>query len=186
MELVSLKTWLLDDANASLEEVKTSEGKFLGTRIIQDGCTYIARNWELTKEVKDILECTGMNLKPTEEKMYDLTELTYDKNVNWFDVFVVDYEECLYIREMLSYGEKLSKDARVKLSTIHAAKGGEAENVLLILDNTKTIRESAEKNEDKADEENRVWYVGVTRTKQNLYIMSARKEDRGYDIESLG
>ena len=43
-----------------------------------------------------------------------------------------------------------------------------------------------EKNEDKADEENRVWYVGVTRTKQNLYIMSARKEDRGYDIESLG
>ena len=137
-------------------------------------------------EVKDILECTGMNLKPTEEKMYDLTELTYDKSVNWFDVFVVDYEECLYIREMLSYGEKLSKDARVKLSTIHAAKGGEAENVLLILDNTKTIRESAEKNEDKADEENRVWYVGVTRTKQNLYIMSARKEDRGYDIESLG
>ena len=87
---------------------------------------------------------------------------------------------------MLSYGEKLSKDARVKLSTIHAAKGGEAENVLLILDNTKTIRESAEKNEDKADEENRVWYVGVTRTKQNLYIMAAKKEDRGYDIESLG
>ena len=137
-------------------------------------------------EVKDVIECTGSNLKPTEEKMYDLADLTYDKTVNWFDVFVVDYEECLYIREMLSYGEKLSKNARVKLSTIHAAKGGEADNVLLILDNTKTIRESSEKNEDKADEENRVWYVGVTRTKQNLYIMSARKEDRGYDIESLG
>ena len=56
MELVSLKTWLLDDAKASLEEVKTSEGEFLGTRIIQEGCTYIARNWELTEEVKDILE----------------------------------------------------------------------------------------------------------------------------------
>ena len=83
-------------------------------------------------------------------------------------------------------GEKLSKDARVKLSTIHAAKGGEADNVLLILDNTKTIRESSEKNEDKADEENRVWYVGVTRTKQNLYIMSAKKGGQGYDIESLG
>ena len=137
-------------------------------------------------EVKDVIECTGSNLKPTEEKMYDLADLTYDKTVNWFDVFVVDYEECLYIREMLSYGEKLSKNARVKLSTIHAAKGGEADNVLLILDNTKTIRESSEKNEDKADEENRVWYGGVTRTKQNLYIMSARKEDRGYDIESLG
>ena len=82
-------------------------------------------------------------------------------------------------------GEKLSKEARVKLSTIHAAKGGEAENVLLILDNTKTIREAIEKSQDKADEENRVWYVGVTRTKQNLYIMAAKKEDKGYDIESL-
>jgi DNA helicase-2/ATP-dependent DNA helicase PcrA len=137
-------------------------------------------------EVKDILECAGSNLKPTEEKMYDLAELSFSKEVEWFDEFQIDYEECLYIREMLRMGEKLSKDARIKLSTIHAAKGGEADNVLLILDNTKTIRESAEKNEDKADEENRVWYVGVTRTKQNLYIMSAKREDRGYDIESLG
>ena len=137
-------------------------------------------------EVKDILECAGSNLKPTEEKMYDLTELSFSKEIEWFDEFQVDYEECLYIREMLRMGEKLSKDARIKLSTIHAAKGGEADNVLLILDNTKTIGESAEKNEDKADEENRVWYVGVTRTKQNLYIMSAKKEENGYDIESLG
>ena len=86
---------------------------------------------------------------------------------------------------MLQSGEELSKDPRVKLSTIHAAKGGEADNVLLILDNTKTIREAIEKSHDKEDEENRVWYVGVTRTKQNLYIMAAKKEDKGYDIESL-
>jgi len=137
-------------------------------------------------EVKDILECTDMDLKLTEEKMYDLTDLTYDKTIHWFDVFTVDPEECLYIREMLSYGEKLSKEARVQLSTIHSAKGGQATNVLLILDNTKTIREAQEKSQDKYDEEQRVWYVGVTRTKQNLYIMTAKREDRGYDIESLG
>ncbi len=139
-------------------------------------------------EVKDVLEQAGQSPDPfpTEERMYDLTELSFSKEIEWFDEFQVDYEECLYIREMLRMGEKLSKDARIKLSTIHAAKGGEADNVLLILDNTKTIRESAEKSEDKADEENRVWYVGVTRTKQNLYIMSAKKEENGYDIESLG
>ena len=137
-------------------------------------------------EVKDILECIGSNLKPTEEKMYDLSEFGLDKTVNWFDEFQVDYEECLYIREMLSYGEKLSQDARVKLSTIQAAKRGEADKVLLILDNTKTIREASEKSIDKFDEEHRVWYVGVTRTKQNLYIMAAKKEDQGYEIESLG
>ena len=86
---------------------------------------------------------------------------------------------------VIGNGEELRKNPRVKLSTIHSAKGGEADNVLLILDNTKTIREALEKSTDKQDEEHRVWYVGVTRTKQNLYIMAAKKEDQGYDIESL-
>jgi len=86
---------------------------------------------------------------------------------------------------MLRAEENLSQDARVKLSTIHSAKGGEATNVLLILDNTKTIREATEKSDDKHDEEHRVWYVGTTRTKQNLYILTAKKEAKGYDIESL-
>ena len=136
-------------------------------------------------EVKDILECSGSSLKPTEEKMYDLTDLSFSKDIEWFDAFQIDYGECLYIREMLSVGEKLSKDARVKLSTIHAAKGGEADNVLLILDNTKTIREASEKSIEKFDEEHRVWYVGVTRTKQNLYIMAAKEDRLGYDIEGI-
>jgi DNA helicase-2/ATP-dependent DNA helicase PcrA len=139
-------------------------------------------------EVKDVLEYSPLLVldNPTEEKMYDLKEFQFDPRAPWYDVFTADPEECLYVREMLRNGEKLSKDARVKLSTIHSAKGGEATNILLILDNTKTIREAVEKNFEKADEENRVWYVGVTRTKQNLYIMTAKKEDKGYDIESLG
>ena len=136
-------------------------------------------------EVKDIFEYTNTEEELTEERMYNLEEFGYDKNIPWYDEFTSDYEECLYIREMLSNGEELRKNPRVKLSTIHSAKGGEADNVLLILDNTKTIRDALEKSSDKQDEEHRVWYVGVTRTKQNLYIMAAKKEDQGYDIESI-
>jgi len=138
-------------------------------------------------EIKDIFDCVPCdNFGVKEERLYDLKEFGFSDTDRWFDVFTVDPEECLYIREMLRHEEDLSQDARVKLSTIHSAKGGEAENVLLILDNTKTIREATEKSFEKADEENRVWYVGVTRTSQNLYIMSAKKEANGYDIESLG
>ena len=136
-------------------------------------------------EVKDIFEYTNTEEELTEERMYNLEEFGYDKNIPWYDEFTSDYEECLYIREMLSNGEELRKNPRVKLSTIHSAKGGEADNVLLILDNTKTIRDALDKSSDKQDEEHRVWYVGVTRTKQNLYIMAAKKEDQGYDIESI-
>lgn len=135
-------------------------------------------------ELKDVLEQTGQNPDPfpTEERMYDLAEFDHLVSHDWYEVFTQDPEEYLYIREMLLNKEELSKPARVKLSTIHAAKGGEATNVLLILDNTQKIREAVDKSEDKHDEEHRVWYVGVTRTKQNLYIMIPKREDRSYDI----
>ena len=126
-------------------------------------------------EVRDVLDCIPYSHDLKEERLYDLKEFGFSNTQRWFDVFTVNPEECLYIREMLREGEELHTDARVELSTIHSAKGGEAKNVLLILDNTKTIREAIEKSQDKEDEENRVWYVGITRTSQNLYIMAAKK-----------
>jgi len=133
-------------------------------------------------ECKDLFEFLELDKELKDERMYDLKEFGYSFTDDWYQVFKSDPEECLYIREMKRNNEKLSQDPRIKLSTIHAAKGGEATNVLIILDNTKKIREAIEKNQDKYDEEQRVWYVGVTRTKQNLYIMAAKKEDKGYDI----
>ena len=136
-------------------------------------------------ETRDILDWCAEDYFVKEERLYDLKEFGFSRTDRWFDIFTLDPEGCLYIREMLRHEEKLSQDARVQFSTIHSAKGGEATNVLLILDNTKTIREAADKSLDKEDEENRVWYVGVTRTLQNLYIMGAKKEAKGYDIQSL-
>ena len=133
-------------------------------------------------EIKDLFEFLGVDKTLTDERMYDLGEFGFTFTDHWYEVFQADPEECLYIREMMRNEEKLSQAPRVKLQTIHAAKGGEANNVLIILDNTKKIREAIEKNQDKYDEEQRVWYVGVTRTKQNLYIMTAKREDWGYDI----
>ena len=75
-------------------------------------------------------------------------EFGFNFTQTWHEVFKSDPEENLYIREMLRAEEKLNGPARVKLSTIHAAKGGEATNVLLILDNTKKIRDAIEKNQD--------------------------------------
>ena len=34
----------------------------------------------------------------------------------------------------------------------------------------------------KRDEEHRVWYVGVTRSKRNLYLMRAKIERYGYNL----
>ena len=133
-------------------------------------------------EIKDIFDYTGHEFVGEEHLSYDCEYFDIDSNDTWYELFNADPEQVLYIRQMLSNKEKLSEGARVKLSTIHAAKGGEADNVLLILDNTKKIRDVVEKDQDKREEEHRVWYVGVTRTKQNLYIMTPKREDRSYDI----
>jgi len=83
---------------------------------------------------------------------------------------------------MLSNGNKLSQPPRIEVSTIHAAKGGECENVILVLDNARQIRNALTLNIDKLDEEHRVWYVGVTRCSDNLFLLSAKKERYGYQL----
>ena len=60
-------------------------------------------------------------------------------------------------------GEKILTEApRIRVSTIHKAKGGEADNVALLLDSTKACTEQWDQ-----DPEYRVFYVGMTRAKKH-------------------
>ena len=75
----------------------------------------------------------------------------------------------LYIKKLLESGDDLMKPARIRLSTIHGAKGDEAENVALFTDTEKIIYDASR---DNADPEHRTWFVGVTRAKENLFVCS--------------
>tara|TARA_R110000751_G_scaffold1179_3_gene4589 strand:- start:1222 stop:2718 length:1497 start_codon:yes stop_codon:yes gene_type:complete len=88
---------------------------------------------------------------------------------HWYDVFtLLSAKDISYIRAMLRRGEKITKEPRIRLSTIHAAKGGEADNVVLLTDITTRVYKNYQEN---PDDENRVFYVGVTRTKKNLFLI---------------
>jgi len=90
----------------------------------------------------------------------------------WYDVFnLLSPKEVSYIRAMLRRGEKITKQPRIRLSTIHAAKGGEATNVVLLTDITTRVYKNYQQN---PDDENRVFYVGITRTKENLYLIEPK------------
>ena len=112
-----------------------------------------------------------------------MEDLGFKRTLTWFEAFTnANQSECLYIRNMLANGEKLSEEPNIEISTIHAAKGGECENVILVLDNARQIRNALTLNTDKLDEEHRVWYVGVTRCSDNLFLLSAKKERYGYQL----
>ena len=84
-----------------------------------------------------------------------------------------------YINALLRRGEDLPAPPRIKLSTIHGAKGGEAENVVLYTDLTAAAEQSMEKDPDSM---HRVFYVAVTRTKQNLYLVEPENFYRSYAV----
>ena len=79
-------------------------------------------------------------------------------------------------------GEALNKDPRIQLSTIHSVKGGERQNVVLLSDLSHNTNKSYEKN---PDDENRLFYVGATRTKENLHIVQPKDEYKSYPLEDL-
>jgi DNA helicase-2/ATP-dependent DNA helicase PcrA len=66
-------------------------------------------------------------------------------------------------------GEKFNDKPRITISTIHQSKGGEADNVVLVTDMGKLSWDNL-----GTDEENRVWYVALTRAKENLYLVQPR------------
>jgi DNA helicase-2/ATP-dependent DNA helicase PcrA len=67
----------------------------------------------------------------------------------------------------------------IKLSTIHGAKGGEADNVLLLSDLSTRFAKDYEKN---SDDINRLLYVGITRAKQALHIVLPKNEQKGFRL----
>ena len=63
----------------------------------------------------------------------------------------------------------LERSADVEINTIHATKGREADNVVVLPDITETTYKGMLKD---MDNEHRVFYVAVTRARKNLYIHS--------------
>ncbi len=120
----------------------------------------------------------------TKGSFHDLETLQKDfglkTNVVWYEAFDnAGQSRVEYLRKMRKNGEKLNEEPRIELSTIHAAKGGEATNVVLLTDLTENTMKGYERN---PDDENRLFYVGATRTKENLHIVEPKKYEKAYII----
>ena len=156
------------------------------------------QNWEQWRkgsllthiEIKNIYEYLGTNvatgfktgkLLHSEDK-YSLKDcidkygLLTDKV--WYDSFEgLDTFTENYIRNMRANGEKIAANPRIKMSTIHGAKGGEAHKVLILQDLTNAALETFQND---PDELHRLFYTGTTRTKKELHIVDPKDFDRAY------
>lgn len=76
-----------------------------------------------------------------------------------------------YIKACLRKGESLTETPRIRISTIHSAKGAQADNVMLLTDTMRRPYSMWRKLDSHDDDEARVFYVGLTRAKENLHLV---------------
>ena len=84
-----------------------------------------------------------------------------------------------YATALQKRGVNIFEEPKIKISTIHGAKGGEAQNVLLDLSLTGNALATFQKDPDSG---HRLLYVGITRAKQNLYLQHPENRQRGWII----
>ena len=118
-----------------------------------------------------------------EEKLFTLENLKSHHGLlvdgEWWDVLsAVTPFDITYLRRLEKIGEDIKGEPRIRVSTIHQAKGGECDNVIVLLDVGRLVHKAYRKN---PDDEHRVFYVAVTRAKENLYIVEAQRQE-GYTM----
>jgi DNA helicase II / ATP-dependent DNA helicase PcrA len=84
-----------------------------------------------------------------------------------------------YLIAVLRRKTKLATAGRIKLSTIHGAKGGEADNVMLMMDLSPKFAKEYATNGDNV---HRLFYVGITRAKQSLHLVLPKFQDKGFRL----
>ena len=195
--VLSSANHFLDDAK-DLCELQGWYYQFKGMNSVPLKLLLALNNWEHWRkgellnhlEIKNIYEYLGSNVLPgfqkgktlhSDEKytMQDCKDkhgLIIDKV--WYESFEgLDTITENYIRNMRANGETLNKNPRITMSTIHGAKGGEADKVLLMQDLTNAALETFSYD---PDELHRLFYTGATRAKRELHVLDPRDFNRAY------
>lgn len=128
-----------------------------------------------------VLKMLGMKHKTSlnEEELYGAGELKIKPIAIWHDALVkIPLDDRLYYVACMRRGEKLTNAPRVRIQTIHGAKGMEAENVMLSTDLTARTYKGYELDPDS---EHRVMFVGVTRASKELHLIAPQTQ-YGYPL----
>ena len=158
-------------AAASWEDLRKGEPITLG----EARCMYqfIGTNTGVKRGFKTLPKYGDDDSEPV--SLTDLIQtggLLVDPNKVWHDALdKLPNDDMSYMLAARRRGERLKGGTpRVRLSTIHSAKGGEADHVVLMKEMAKRTHEEMSL---QPDDERRCWYVGVTRARERLTAVSS-------------
>mgnify|MGYP003654205229 CR=1 FL=1 len=195
--VLSSANHFLDDAK-DLCELQGWYYQYKGINSVPLKLLLALNNWESWRkdellnhlEIKNIYEYLGANvlegfrkgktlhadekytLQDCKDKHGLITDKVWYKSFEGLDTITENY-----IRNMRANGEMINKNPRIIMSTIHGAKGGEADKVLLMQDLTNAALETFSYD---PDELHRLFYTGATRAKRELHVLDPKDFDRAY------
>jgi DNA helicase II / ATP-dependent DNA helicase PcrA len=155
------------------------KGRALTAETVKDIYSFMSTGTQVKRGFKK-LSGADDNILFTMELLQKDWGLMIGKDLIWrYALDRLPDESRAYITAMLRRGEKFNAEPRITVSTIHGSKGGESENVVIFTDVSPAAdNEMSGGNDDL----HRVFYVAVTRTKENLYIVEAEDNNRSYYI----
>jgi superfamily I DNA/RNA helicase len=158
------------------------EAKDVSYKDVSDIYGHLTSQTGVARGYKNLKSFEGQN---KEEQSYNIEDLVehhglLKTSVPWDVAFEkIGDRDKEYLQALERFNpENLTADPLINLSTIHVAKGGECDNVMLFTDISRANRDEMEKD---SDDTNRVFYVGITRAKKELHIIQPQQE-RGFII----
>jgi DNA helicase-2/ATP-dependent DNA helicase PcrA len=198
--ILASTNYMLNDAHAMLK----GEGILFernNVRSIGQGTVEAVYAWETLRknrkinaaEVKEVYKLLGPGMiargfkkfSGPEDELYGAEELVNSHglavdvaNTPWFDALLkISQDKVIYIKAALRKGQSLMATPRYKLFTIHGAKGGEADHVVLFLDLSTKFMDEYHANPDTI---NRLLYVGMTRAKKTLHVIYPQDNNKAF------
>ena len=151
----------------------------------------------LIEEIKDNYEnislkslveriCEKTNLLETIKKDNDLESSIREENIKEFITYVDNYEKennsslREFLENLISFSDRENnnenEEKKVNLMTVHAVKGLEFKVVFVVgLEESLFPYQLSLENVQDIEEERRLYYVAVTRAKEKLYLLSAKR-----------
>lgn len=146
-----------------LDELKR-DFNYIKKSSLSSGIQYIVTDMGYIDYLKTYTERFGGNIEDLEEIVEE-----FKMSASSFKTIFEFFEHVDEVGKKIEESKRNKTDDRVLLSTIHGVKGMEFKNVFLINCNEDTMPHSSSK-EENIEEERRLFYVGITRAIDNLFL----------------
>ena len=132
---------------------------------------YIRKKIGYDDFLKEYAEKHQISWKQLMDVMAELEERSKNfKSYDEWEIHIAKYTQELEEQQAKSRKIKGERENKVQLMTIHSAKGLEFEDVFVIHANEGEIPHQKAEKKDEIEEERRLFYVALTRAKNNLCI----------------